>query len=215
MTASSIHTPETSIQASSSDHASLLRPALTLFLALSLLTGIAYPLLVTAVSRSAFPQAARGSLVWQDGQVIGSRLIGQSFTSPAHFWGRPSATTPTPYNGALSTGANLGPTNPALIDAVKARVAALRAAEPGNTRPIPIDLVTTSASGLDPDISKAAADYQVPRVARATGLPVARVQRLVDQHALGTGGGLFDMLGEPRVNVLALNLALDTAAERR
>ena len=183
-----------------------LRPALVLFVALTLVTGLAYPLIVTGIGRVAFPSQAAGSLVVRDGHAVGSALIGQSFTDPAHFWSRPSATSAKPYDAANSLGSNLGPLNPALTEAVKARVAALRAADPGNTRPVPVDLVTASASGLDPDISLAAAQYQVPRVARTTGLPAAQVQALVDANQRGA---LFGFIGEPRVNVLALNLALD------
>lgn len=188
----------------------LFRPALTLFVALSIVTGLAYPLAVTGASRLLFADEAQGSLIRQGKEVVGSRLIGQAFSAPGHFWGRPSATGPMAYNGAASSGSNLGPGNPALIDAVKSRVAALHAADPGNSRPIPVDLVTASASGLDPHISKAAADYQVPRVARARHLGVAEVQQLVDRHASGAWLGF---LGEARVNVLALNLALDAAGK--
>ena len=184
----------------------LLRPALTLFVVLSLITGLLYPLLVTGVAQTAFPHQANGSLITQGGKTVGSELIGQSFTEPGHFWGRPSATTPMPYNASASGGSNLGPTNPALADAVKARIEALRAADPGNTRPVPVDLVTASASGLDPHISPAAAAYQAERVARARSLPVAQIQALVQQH---TENPWLGVLGEPRVNVLALNLALD------
>ena len=183
-----------------------LRPALVLFLLLSVLTGFLYPLLVTGVAQLLFPARAAGSIVTRDGHAVGSRLIGQSFSDPKYFWGRPSATTPQPYNGTASTGSNLGPLNPALRDAIKPRVAALRAADPGNSAPVPIDLVTASASGLDPEISLAAANYQAPRVARARGLAPERVQALIAQHAEGT---LLGVLGEPRVNVLELNLALD------
>jgi len=186
----------------------LLRPALTLFAVLSLVTGLAYPLLVTGVAQAVFADAANGSLVTRDDQVVGSRLIGQAFSEPGHFWGRPSATAATAYNASASGGSNLGPTNPALADAVKARVAALRAADPGNTAPVPVELVTASASGLDPHISAAAADYQVARVARARGLPEAQLRGLVDQH---TEGRWLGFLGEPRVNVLQLNLALAAA----
>lgn len=185
---------------------SLLRPALTLFVVLSLITGLLYPLAVTGVAHAAFPHQANGSLITRDGKAVGSELIGQSFTQPGHFWGRPSATAPMPYNAAASGGSNLGPTNPALAEAVKARTEALRAADPGNTRPVPVDLVTASASGLDPHISPAAAAYQAERVARARGLPAAQVQALVLQH---TDTPWLGLLGEPRVNVLALNLALD------
>lgn len=182
------------------------RPALVSFALLTLLTGIAYPLAVTGLAELMFPRQAHGSLVLQDGKPVGSALIGQNFGDPRHFWGRPSATGDKPYNPLASGGSNLGPLNPALTDAVKQRVQALRAADPGNTQPVPLDLVTASASGLDPHISPAAARWQVPRVARARGLDAARVQQLVDAN---TEAPLFGMLGEPRVNVLALNLALD------
>jgi len=185
-----------------------LRPAITLFVVLSLVTGLAYPLAVTGIARLAFPQAADGSLIVRDGKPVGSELIGQSFSDPKHFWSRPSATAPMPYNAANSAGSNLGPGNPALADAVKARIAALRAADPGNTAPVPVDLVTASASGLDPHVSRAAADYQVARVARARGLPEERVRALVERH---TERALLGFIGEPRVNVLRLNLALDAA----
>lgn len=186
----------------------LLRPALSLFLLLSLVTGLAYPLAVTGLAQALFPSAANGSLVVRDGRAVGSELIGQAFTDPAHFWSRPSATAPMPYNAANSGGSNLAPTAPALIEAVKARVEALRAADPGNAQPVPVDLVTTSASGLDPHISRAAADYQLARVARVRGLPVETVRALVDAH---TEGRWLGFIGEPRVNVLRLNQALDRA----
>lgn len=189
----------------------LLRPALVLFVLLSVITGLLYPLAVTGIAQAAFPAAANGSLVVRDGQVVGSTLIGQSFGDPKHFWGRPSATGPMSHNAGASSGSNLGPLNPALADAVKSRIAALRAADPGNTAPVPVDLVTASASGLDPHISRAAADYQLARVARARALPEAELKRLVDQH---TEWPWLGFLGEPRVNVLALNLALDPAAPR-
>jgi len=184
----------------------VLRPALVLFVLLSVVTGLLYPWLVTGTAQVAFPRQANGSLIERDGQVVGSTLIGQAFAQPGHFWGRPSATSPAPYNAAASGGSNLGPTSPALAEAVQARIAALRAADPGNTAPVPVDLVTASASGLDPHISLAAAQYQVPRVARVRGLPVDAVTALVAQH---TEGVWLGFLGEPRVNVLALNLALD------
>ncbi|MDM0108718.1 potassium-transporting ATPase subunit KdpC [Variovorax sp. J22R24] len=184
----------------------ILRPALVLFVLLSAITGIVYPFAVTGVAQSVFPAQAAGSLVVRDGVTIGSTLIGQNFTDPKHFWGRPSATALMPYNGGASGGANQGPLNPALMDAVQGRIEALRAADPGNTVPVPVDLVTTSASGLDPDISPAAAHYQAARVARLRNLPVEQVERLIDDHAKGR---LFGLLGEARVNVLALNLALD------
>lgn len=184
----------------------LWRPALTLFVVLTLVTGLAYPLLVTGIAQAVFPQQANGSLIAHDGKTVGSALIGQSFSDPGHFWGRPSATAPMAYNAANSSGSNLAPTAPALVDAVKARIEALRAADPGNTAPVPVDLVTASASGLDPHISRAAADYQVARVARVRGLPVQKVQALVEQHAERRWLGF---IGEPRVNVLQLNLALE------
>jgi K+-transporting ATPase ATPase C chain len=183
-----------------------LRPALTLLLLMTLLTGLVYPLIVTALAQLAFPARAAGSLVLRDGRPVGAAPIGQSFTSPGYFWGRPSATTPQPYNGTASNASNLGPLNPALTEAVTARVAALRAADPDNHAAVPIDLVTASASGLDPEESVAAARYQAARVARARGLPQARVQALIAAH---TEGRLLGVLGEPRVNVLELNLALD------
>lgn len=187
---------------------SLLRPALTLFLVLSLITGLAYPLAVTGVAQVAFPSQANGSLIVRDGKPVGSALIGQSFSDPKHFWSRPSATAPMPYNAANSAGSNLGPGNPALAESVKARIAALRAADPGNTAPVPVDLVTASASGLDPHISVAAAQYQAARVARARNLPERWVREQVQVH---TEQPLLGFIGEPRVNVLRLNLALDGA----
>lgn len=187
----------------------LLRPALTLFVVLSLVTGLAYPLVVTGVAQSVFPEQANGSLVLRDGKPVGSALIGQSFSDPGHFWGRPSATGPMSNNAANSVGSNLAPTAPALVDAVKARIEALRAADPGNIAPLPVDLVTASASGLDPHISRAAAHYQVARVARLRGLAVDRVRALVEQH---TEGRWLGFIGEPRVHVLRLNLALDALA---
>ena len=185
----------------------ILRPAVVLFIVLSALTGLAYPLAVTGLAQLAFPAQANGSLVVHQGRVVGSALIGQAFADPGHFWSRPSATTPTPYDAAHSAGSNLGPTNPALVAAVQARVQALRAADPANTAPVPVDLVTASASGLDPHISRAAADYQAARVARVRGLPEARVRALVAQHAEAP---LLGFVGEPRANVLRLNLALDS-----
>jgi potassium-transporting ATPase KdpC subunit len=183
-----------------------LRPAVLMLVLLTLLTGVIYPLVVTGLAQTLFPYQANGSLLTRDGQVTGSALIGQSFDDPRYFWGRPSATAPFPYNAANSAGSNLGPTNPVLIDAVTARIKTLQAADPGNRQPVPVDLVTTSASGLDPDISPAAALYQVARVARLRGLSAAAVRQLVDRH---TTGRTFGILGEPRVNVLKLNLALD------
>lgn len=186
-----------------------LRPALTLFVALSLVTGLVYPLAVTGVAQVAFADSANGSLIVRDGKPIGSELIGQAFSDPKHFWSRPSATSPMNYNAGASSGSNLGPSSPALAAAVKARIDALRAADPGNSTPVPVDLVTASASGLDPHISRAAADYQVGRVARASGLPEARVRDLVEQH---TETPLLGFIGEPRVHVLRLNLALASVA---
>ncbi|VTU13539.1 Potassium-transporting ATPase C chain [Variovorax sp. SRS16] len=188
---------------------SIFRPALVLFALLSALTGLVYPLVVTGAAQAVFPSQAAGSPVVRDGHAIGSTLIGQNFSDPGHFWGRPSATAPMPYNAAASGGSNLGPSNPALVDAVKGRIEALRAADPGNTAPVPADLVTASASGLDPHISPAAARYQAARVARLRKLPRDRVEQLIDDH---TEGAFLGLLGEPRVNVLALNLALDQAA---
>jgi K+-transporting ATPase ATPase C chain len=184
----------------------ILRPALVLFVLLSALTGIVYPLAVTGVAQAVFPAQAAGSLIVRDGVTVGSTLIGQNFSDPKHFWGRPSATAPMPYNGGASGGANQGPLNPALADAVKGRIEALRAADPGNTVTVPVDLVTASASGLDPDISPAAAHYQAARVARLRNLPIGQVEQLIDDH---TDAPLWGLLGGARVNVLALNLALD------
>jgi potassium-transporting ATPase KdpC subunit len=183
----------------------IIRPALMVFLALTLATGVVYPLALTGIAQLAFPFQSNGSLLVRDGKPLGSALLGQSFSSPGYFWGRPSATSP-PDNAASSTGSNLGPTNPALVEAVRARVQALRAADPGNKAPIPVDLVTTSASGLDPDISPAAGEYQVRRVARARGLTEQSVGQLVAAH---TEARTWGLLGEPRVNVVQLNLALD------
>jgi K+-transporting ATPase ATPase C chain len=186
-----------------------LRPALVLFAALTLLCGVLYPAAVTGIGRAAFSHQADGSLIEAGGRTVGSTLIGQPFAAPGHFWGRPSATAPMADNAAGSGGSNLGPTNPALIDAVKERVAALRQADPGNRAPIPVDLVTASASGLDPEISVAAAEYQAARVAAARKLPEARVRALIERYRQDPALGF---LGEPRVNVLALNLALDGTA---
>ena len=189
----------------------LLRPAVSLFVLLTIVTGLVYPALVTGIAGTAFPDQARGSLVRRDGQVVGSLLVGQSFSDPKHFWGRPSATSPMANNAANSGGSNQGPLNPALVDAVKGRVDALRAADPQNTAPIPVDLVTASASGLDPHISVAAAEYQVARVARARSLAPDVVRAAVARH---TEPRQLGFLGEPRVNVLALNLDLDGGASR-
>ncbi len=184
----------------------ILRPALMVFIALSLLLGIIYPLLVTGLAQLIFPVQANGSLMGREGKPIGSELIGQPFDDPKYFWGRLSATPDFPYNSASSSGSNLGPSNPALVEEVKARVEALQKADPGNKSSIPIDLVTSSGSGLDPHISPAAALYQASRVARVRGLSEERVRYLLDQF---TEPRQWGFLGEPRVNVLRLNLALD------
>jgi K+-transporting ATPase ATPase C chain len=186
--------------------AHLLRPCLGVFAVLTLVTGVAYPILVTTVAQLAFPARAAGSVLERDGRAVGSTLLGQSFSSPGYFWGRPSATVPQPYNSSASGGTHLAPTNPALASAVAARVRALRAADPDNHAPAPIDLVTASGSGLDPHISPAAAAFQVLRVARSRGLPPEQVSALVSAH---THDRLLGLLGEPHVNVVELNLALD------
>jgi K+-transporting ATPase ATPase C chain len=188
-----------------------LKPAVLMLVWLSLITGIAYPLVVTGIAQLIFPAQANGSLVVRGGKPVGSSLIGQPFDDPKYFWGRLSATAPHAYNAGASSGSNLGPLNPNLHAATKARIDALRAADPGNTAPVPVDLATASGSGLDPHISPAAAFYQVPRVARARGVDPGEVRRLVEQHVEGRQLGI---LGEPRVNVLRLNLALDGAARR-
>ncbi|KNE27271.1 MULTISPECIES: potassium-transporting ATPase subunit KdpC [Achromobacter] len=184
----------------------VLRPALVVFAALSLVTGLAYPFLTRGVAAVVFPHEAAGSLITQGDKVVGSALIGQSFTAPQYFWGRPSATAPMPYNGAASGGSNLGPRNPALAQAIQDRIAALKAADPDNPTPVPVDLVTASGSGLDPSISPAAASYQAARVARARHVPRAQVDALIQAH---TEKPWLALLGEPVVNVLTLNLALD------
>jgi K+-transporting ATPase ATPase C chain len=189
-----------------------LRPAIVLLALFTALTGLVYPAVTTGVAQVLFPHRANGSLVVRDGRVVGSELIGQPFSDPAYFWSRPSATGPVPYNGASSSGSNLGPTNPALAEAVSARVAVLRSADPAQTGPVPVDLVTASGSGLDPHISPAAAGYQVGRVAGARGRTSAEIQALVDRH---TEGRTLGLIGEPRVNVLLLNLALDSVAPLR
>lgn len=183
-----------------------LRPALVALVVFTVLTGVLYPLVVTLVAQVAFPAQANGSLIVQNGTVVGSALIGQAFDDPKYFWSRPSATGPVAYNAGASSGSNLSPTNPALAEAVQSRVEALRAVDPGNPALIPVDLVTSSGSGLDPHISVAAAKYQLARVARVRNLDVARVEQLVSQF---TEGRTLWILGEPRVNVLQLNLALD------
>lgn len=184
----------------------LIRPALVMLALFTLLTGVAYPMAVTGLSRALLPSAAGGSLVLDRGRVVGSSLLGQPFDAPRYFWGRPSATGPHPCNAAASSGSNLGPMNPALREAVAARVAALREADPGNHAPVPVDLVTASGSGLDPHISPAAALFQAGRVARARGVPESTVRALVQSN---TEGRTLGLIGEPRVNVLALNRALD------
>lgn len=184
----------------------ILYPAVKLLFAMTILTGVIYPLAVTGFAQLLFAHPANGSLVVRDGKTLGSSLIGQPFADPKYFWGRPSATTPFADNSASSSASNLGPTNSALTDAVKQRIDALRAADPGNTAPVPVDLVTASGSGLDPDISPAAAHYQLARVARVRGLSEPEVAKLV---ALATEGRQFGLLGEPRVNVMRLNLTLD------
>jgi K+-transporting ATPase ATPase C chain len=184
-----------------------LRPALVFLGLFTLLTGIIYPLLVTAVAQTLFPHQANGSLIERDGVVVGSELIGQPFDDPAYFWGRPSLTQPYSYNAAASAGSTIAPSHPALTERVATQIAALKTADPTNTQPIPVDLVTASGSGLDPHISLAAADYQIERVARTRGVATAIVRQLVTEHSEGR---TFDLLGEPRVNVLRLNLALDT-----
>ena len=183
-----------------------LKPALLMLALLTVLTGGVYPLLVTGIAQGLFPHQANGSLIEQDGKVVGSELIGQPFSDPKYFWGRPSATGPVAYNASASSGSNLGPLNPALEEAVKVRIDALKASDPANTAPIPVDLVTASGSGLDPHISPAAARWQAPRIARIRGLSEAGVMQFIDAH---TEGRQLGLLGEPRVNVLTLNEALD------
>jgi K+-transporting ATPase ATPase C chain len=184
----------------------LIRPAVVLFVFFTVLTGFVYPLAITGIAQAAFGHAASGSILTRNGKPVGSSLIGQNFSDPKYFWGRPSATSPQPYGGTASSGSNLGPLNPALLDGIKGHIQALRAADPGNSAPIPVDLVTASASGLDPEESIAAALYQAARVARARGVPLSVVQTVIQAHSQPRWLGVF---GEPRVNVLALNLALD------
>ena len=184
-----------------------IRPSISLLFVMTMLLGVAYPLAITGLARAVFPSQAAGSLIHRGNVLVGSSLIGQSFSDPRYFWGRPSATAPQPYNGLASGGSNLGPVNPALLDKVAGQVKLLHDADPDNTRPVPVDLVAASASGLDPEISSAAADYQASRVARLRNLPLGTVQSLVTQHQKRA---LFDVLGEARVNVLELNLALDS-----
>jgi K+-transporting ATPase ATPase C chain len=185
-----------------------LKPAIVLFILLTVLTGVIYPLLITGLAQWLVPVHANGSLITDNqGNVKGSTLIGQPFNDSKHFWGRPSATAPFPYNASASSGSNLGPTNPALLDAVTARLQKLKDADPNNKAPVPFDLITASASGLDPHISPAAADYQINRVAKANNIPAERLRTLV---AVNTESRQWGFLGEPRINVLTLNLALDT-----
>jgi K+-transporting ATPase ATPase C chain len=184
-----------------------IRPSISLLFVMTLLLGVVYPLAITGLARTVFPSQAAGSLIHRGKVLVGSSLIGQSFSDPKYFWGRPSATAPQPYNGLGSGGSNLGPLNPALLDKVAAEVKRLHDADPDNTRPVPVDLVTASASGLDPQISPAAAEYQASRVARLRNLPLTTLQSLIAQHQKRA---LFDILGEARVNVLELNLALDS-----
>ncbi len=184
-----------------------IRPSLCLLFVMTMLLGIAYPLAMTGLAKAVFPSQAAGSLIRRGDVLVGSSLIGQSFADPRYFWGRPSATAPQPYNGLGSSGSNLGPLNPALLERVAAQVKLFRDADAGNTNPVPVDLVTASASGLDPEISPAAADYQAPRVARLRNIPLATVQALIARHRTPDR---FDALGEARVNVLELNLALDS-----
>ena len=184
-----------------------IRPSISLLFVITMLLGVVYPLSITGLARAVFPSQAAGSLIHRGNVLVGSTLIGQSFSDPKYFWGRPSATAPQPYNGLASGGSNLGALNPALLDKVAAQVRLLHDADPGNTRPVPVDLVTASASGLDPEISAATAEYQAPRVARLRNLPLTAVQSLITQHQKRA---LFDVLGEARVNVLELNLALDS-----
>jgi len=186
----------------------LLRPMVVVFAALSVVTGLLYPGVITGISKAVFPGQAAGSLIVRDGKPVGSALIGQPFSDPKYFWGRLSATSPMPYNPTASSGSNFGPSNPALTDAARARIDALHTADPGNTKPVPVDLATASGSGLDPQISLAAAQYQAARVARLRGMPPEQVQRLIEAN---TDRPLLAVMGDPGVNVLKLNLALDAA----
>ena len=187
--------------------AGYIRPSLCLLFVMTTLLGIAYPIAMTGLAKAVFPSQAAGSLIHRGNTLVGSSLIGQNFADPKYFWGRPSATAPQAYNGLASGGSNLGPLNPALTDKVTAEVKLFHDADPGNARPVPVDLVTASASGLDPEISAAAADYQAARVARLRNIPLSTIQALIARHRKSA---LFDVLGEARVNVLELNLALDS-----
>jgi K+-transporting ATPase ATPase C chain len=182
------------------------KPAILIFLILTVITGIVYPLFITGIAQVFFPSQANGSLIYQNSKPVGSVLIGQAFNDPKYFWGRLSATSPVPFNAAASSGSNLGPFNPVMLDAVKARIKALKDLDPDNKNPMPVDLVTSSASGLDPHISLAAAYYQASRIARLRGLSQNAIKVLIAKHA---SGRLFGLIGEPVVNVLELNLALD------
>ncbi len=189
----------------------MLRQSVVALVVLGVIVGVVYPLAVTGVSQAFFSHKAGGSMIVQDAKIVGSELIGQPFSDPGYFWSRPSATAPIPYNAAASSGSNLGPTNPALLKAVEERIQVLRATDPGSIEPVPVDLITSSGSGLDPHISPAATEYQVERVARARGMTAEAVRALVAEH---TKGRLWGVFGEPRVSVLALNLALDELSER-
>jgi K+-transporting ATPase ATPase C chain len=184
----------------------VIRPAIVLMVVMTILTGVIYPLLITEIAQIVFPHQANGSLIYEGDKVIGSELIGQSFDDPKYFWSRPSATGPVPYNAAASSGSNLGPIEPNLTSAFQSRAQALKQADPGNEKPIPVDLITASSSGLDPHISPAAAEYQVSRVAKARGLDESKLRELVAKH---TSPRTFGLLGEERVNVVPLNLELD------
>lgn len=185
---------------------SIIRPAIVLVLAMTFVTGVAYPLAVTGCAQLLFPEKANGSIIRRDGEAVGSMLIGQLFTDPKYLWSRPSATVRVPNDAAASSGSNLGPTNPALLEVVSRRVTGLRTADPGNSAPIPLDLVTASGSGLDPHLSPAAAEFQSARIARARGVSEVEVHRAIGRC---TEGRQLGLLGEPRVNVLCVNLALD------
>ncbi|MBP0636205.1 potassium-transporting ATPase subunit KdpC [Cupriavidus sp. AcVe19-6a] len=206
------HSPQPTSASPAPVQGGLVRPMAVIFVALSLITGLLYPGVITGIAKAVFPHQAAGSLIENKGKIMGSELIGQPFSDPKYFWGRLSATAPMPFNASASAGSNLGPSNPALADAARARIEALRAAEPDNQAPVPVDLVTASGSGLDPHISPAAAEYQAARVARARGIPLEQVRQLI---AANTEAPLLAVLGDPGVNVLKLNLALDGVAPNR